>query len=62
MRAKVCSCECSAPFRAEQKRWLEFMIEMIVMEATPATLKAAQAEVARLEGRIGQLTPKTYQP
>jgi hypothetical protein len=48
--------------RAAQKRWLEFMIEMIVMDATPATLKAAQAEVARLEGRIGQLTPKTYQP
>lgn len=48
--------------RAEQKRWLEFMIEMIVMEVTPATLKAAQAEVMRLEGRIGQLTPKTYQP
>lgn len=48
--------------RAEQKRWLEFMIEMTVMDATPATLKAAQAEVARLEGRIGQLTPKTYQP
>lgn len=47
--------------RAEQKRWLEFMIRMIVMDATPATLKAAQAEVARLEGRIGQLTPKTYQ-
>lgn len=47
--------------KAEQKRWLEFNIDMIVMEATPATFKAAKAEVARLEGRIGRLTPKTYQ-
>ena len=37
------------------------MIEMIVMETTPATLKQDQAEVARLEGRVGRLTPKTYQ-
>lgn len=47
--------------RAEQKRWLQFNIDMIVMEATPATFKAAKAEVAKLEGRIGRLTPKTYQ-
>ncbi|MBT9473742.1 MAG: hypothetical protein IV099_21380 [Phenylobacterium sp.] len=45
----------------DQRRWLEFMIEMIVMETTPATLKQDQAEVARLEGRVGRLTPKTYQ-
>jgi hypothetical protein len=31
------------------------------MEATPATLKEAKTQVARLEGRIGRLTPKTYQ-
>lgn len=47
--------------KADQKRWLEFMVQMIVMEATPATLKQAKEEVARLEGQIGRMTPKTYQ-
>ncbi|MDP3591304.1 hypothetical protein [Phenylobacterium sp.] len=48
--------------RAEQKRWLEFNIDMVVMEATPATFRSAKAEVARLEGLIGRLTAKTYRP
>ena len=48
--------------KAEQKRWLEFNIDMVVMEATPATFRSAKAEVARLEGLIGRLTAKTYRP
>lgn len=48
--------------KAEQKRWLEFQIDMVVLEATPATFRSAKAQVARLEGRIGRLTAKTYRP
>ena len=46
--------------KAEQRRRLEFQIEMIVMEATPATFRSAKAKVARLEGRVGRLAAKTY--
>jgi hypothetical protein len=40
--------------------WLQFQIECAAEAATPFTLPEAKAEVARLEGRIGRLTPKTY--
>ncbi|WP_309646700.1 hypothetical protein [Phenylobacterium sp.] len=48
--------------KAEQKDWLEFRLWDMVMSATPETLKADKAAVARLEGRIGRLTPKVYRP
>lgn len=46
--------------KAEQNRWLEFQIDMVVLEATPATFRSAKAQVARLEARIGRLAAKTY--
>lgn len=46
--------------KAIQKFALEVTIDDIVCETTPANFAAAKAEVARLEGRIGRLTAKTY--
>lgn len=46
--------------RAEQRAWLEFQIEAVVMDAQRTGLAYAKAEVARLEGRIGRLGAKTW--
>lgn len=48
--------------KAEQRDWLKFEVENLVDSVTPWTLKETKEEVARLEGWIGRLTPKTYRP
>jgi hypothetical protein len=40
--------------------WLAFQIEIAVEQSTPFTLALAKQQVARLESRIGRLTPKIY--
>jgi hypothetical protein len=46
--------------RKEQRIWLELQIHMAADAVWVTGLAAAKAEVARLEGRIGRLGPKTW--
>ncbi|MES2341529.1 MAG: hypothetical protein V4597_07615 [Pseudomonadota bacterium] len=46
--------------RAVQRLGLQLEIDQVVDAATPFNLASAKREVARLEGRIGRLTPKLY--
>lgn len=48
--------------KADQRDWLEFEVDNLVMDVRPETFKQTKEEVARLEGWIGRLTPKAYRP
>ncbi len=46
--------------RATQRRMLQVDIDLVVDGAGAGGFAAANREIARLEGRIGRLTPKVY--
>ena len=48
--------------REEQRMWLELKIEHVAGSCHWTQMDAAKAQVARLQERLGRLTPKHYRP